>query len=175
MLYIVTAFINSYSSSDAKQIFTKDEMTQNRLQDNSCFSYVLNLWYPLLHCANGLKNRTSSFFNFRVSFQIFFVFIKTGWVVLSQQSRIYQDGRKINWSWEISLVFLFSLFTFQNLFSHIIYKGLIFTIDYFVINTLNNYVKICLFTDSSKSKLENFWIHTTHIPRSNDFSRKLFT
>ena len=133
-----------------------DKIAPNRLQDNSCFCYVLNLWYPLLHFGNGLKNRTSSFFNFRVSFQIFFVFIKTGWVVLSQQSRIYQDGRKINWSWEISLVFLFSFFTFQNLFSHIIYKGLIFTIDYFVINTLNNYVKICLFTIRQNQNLKIF-------------------
>ena len=174
MLYVVTAFLNSYSSNwckikNAKQIFTKDKIASNRLQDNSCFCYAFFTFRKWFEKSN------KQFLQFSVFFLNFFIFIKTGWVVLLQQSRIYQDGRKINWSWEISLVFLFSLFTFQNLFSHIIYKGLIFTIDYFVINTLNNYVKICLFTDSSKSKLENFWIHTTHIPRSNDFSRKLFT
>ena len=139
------------------------------------FLLCIKFMIPFITLCKWIEKSNKQFLQFSGFFSNFFVFIKTGWVVLSQQSRIYQDGRKINWSWEISLVFLFSLFTFQNLFSHIIYKGLIFTIDYFVINTLNNYVKICLFTDSSKSKLENFWIHTTHIPRSNDFSRKLFT
>ena len=65
--------------------------------------------------------------------------------------------------------------TFQNLFSHIIHKFLIFTIDNIVVNTLNIIYKISLFTDSIKSKLEKFQMNTTHIPRSNDFNQKLFT
>ena len=73
MLYIITAFLNRYSSNNAKQIFKNDKVAQNMLQDNSYFSYVLNLWYPLLYFGNGLKYRLNSFFNSRFSFQILYL------------------------------------------------------------------------------------------------------